>query len=231
MKKYLIPFLLLFCTLIGTAQEHKSFDTSGWKRIKDLCASRPDSIRNLVKTLTSRAPKSPLTTEENLLAYIGQSYISQGKEEKILQEMFKALIKGNSDKAIASARQVLAINPISLPAIVLMGREACNMVGDSINTPINFDAEAYYRRIAKCILDAISSTGDGSISHPFVVTSEDDTRFFMHYQLRLKGVKRSEKTGHRLDFNLLCNSDRYNRATISFDITRVIELQKQLKQQ
>lgn len=92
MKKYLIPFLLLFCTLIGTAQEHKSFDTSGWKRIKDLCASRPDSIRNLVKTLTSRAPKSPLTTEENLLAYIGQSYISQEKEEKILQEMFKALI-------------------------------------------------------------------------------------------------------------------------------------------
>ena len=97
MKKYLIPFLLLFCTLIGTAQEHKSFDTSEWKRIKDLCASRPDSIRNLVKTLISRAPKSPLTTEESLLAYIRQSYIrqsyiSQGKEEKILQEMFKALI-------------------------------------------------------------------------------------------------------------------------------------------
>ena len=92
MKKYLIPFLLLFCTLIGTAQEHKSFDTSDWKRIKDLCTSRPDSIQNLVKTLTSRAPKSPLTTEESLLAYIGQSYISQGKEEKILQEMFKALI-------------------------------------------------------------------------------------------------------------------------------------------
>ena len=92
MKKYLISFLLLFCTLIGNAQEHKSFDTSDWKRIKDLCTSRPDSIRNLVKTLTSRAPKSPLTTEESLLAYIGQSYISQGKEEKILQEMFKALI-------------------------------------------------------------------------------------------------------------------------------------------
>jgi hypothetical protein len=53
----------------------------------------------------------------------------------------------------------------------------------------------------------------------------------MHYQLRLKGIKRTEKTGHRLDFNLPCNSDRYNRAVISFDITRVIELQKQLKQQ
>ncbi len=175
--------------------------------------------------------KTQINTYKIMMAYNRQSYISQGKEEKILQEMFKALIKGNSDKAIANARQVLAINPISLPAIVFMGREACNMVGDSVNTPINFDAEAYYRRIAKCILDAISSTGDGSISHPFVVTSEDDTRFFMHYQLRLKGIKRPEKTGHRLDFNLPCNSDRYNRATISFDITRVIELQKQLKQQ
>ena len=231
MKKYIITFLLLFCALICTAQNDKSFDKAEWKHIKALCASHPDSIRNLVKTLLNGVTKSPLTTAKSQLIYIGQSYISQGKEEKILQEMFKALIKGNSDKAIASARQVLAINPISLPAIVFMGREACNMVGDSINTPINFDAEAYYRRIAKCILDAISSTGDGSISHPFVVTSEDDTRFFMHYQLRLKGIKRPEKTGHRLDFNLPCNSDRYNRAAISFDITRVIELQKQLKQQ
>ena len=230
MKKYLIPFLLIFCTLIGTAQEHKSFDTSGWKRIKDLCASRPDSIRNLVKTLTSRAPKSPLTTEKSLLAYIGQSYISQGKEEKILQEMFKALIKGNSDKAIASARQVLAINPISLPAIVFMGREARNMVGNGNNSPINVDPEAYYLRIATCVLDAISSTGDGTISHPFVVTSEEDARFFMHYQLRLKGEKRAKRTGNRLDFALSRANDCYNRSIISFDITRVIELHEQSKQ-
>ena len=230
MKKYLIPFLLLFCTLIGTAQEHKSFDTSDWKRIKDLCASRPDSIRNLVKTLTSKAPKSPLTTEESLQAYIGQSYISQGKEEKILQEMFKALIKGNTDKAIIYAQQALAINPISLPAIVFMGKEACNMVGNGNNSPINVKAEAYYRRIATCVLDAISSTGDGTISHPFVITSEEDARFFMHYQLRLKGEKRAKRTGNRLDFDLSCASDRYNRPTISFDITRVIELHEQPKQ-
>ena len=230
MKKYIITFLLLFCALICTAQNDKSFDKAEWKHIKALCASRPDSIRDLVKTLLKGVTKSPLTTAKIQLIYIGQSYISQGKEEKILQEMFKALIKGNSDKAIANARQVLAINPISLPAIVFMGREACNMVGDSINTPINFDAEAYYRRIAKCILDAISSTGDGSISHPFVVTSEEDARFFMHYQLRLKGEKRAKRTGNRLDFDLSCASDRYNRPTISFDITRVIELQEQPKQ-
>ena len=230
MKKYLIPFLLLFCTLIGTAQEHKRFDTSDWKRIKHLCASRPDSIRNLVKTLTSRAPKSPLTTEESLLAYIGQSYISQGKEEKILQEMFKALIKGNTDKAIIYAQQALAINPISLPAIVFMGREARNMVENGTNSPINVDAEAYYRRIATCVLDAISSTGDGTISHPFVVTSEEDARFFMHYRLRLKGEKRAKKTGNRLDFDLSRANDCYNRSIISFDITRVIELQEQSKQ-
>ena len=230
MKKYLIPFLLLFCTLIGTAQEHKSFDTSDWKRIKNLCTSRPDSIRNLVKTLTSRAPKSPLTTEENLLAYIGQSYISQGKEEKILHEMFKALIKGNTDKAITYAQQALAINPISLPAIVFMGREARNMVGNGTNSPINVEAEAYYRRIATCVLDAISSTGDGTISHPFVITSEEDARFFMHYQLRLKGEKRAKRTGNRLDFDLSRANDCYNRSIISFDITRVIELQEQSKQ-
>ena len=230
MKKYIITFLLLFCALICTAQEYKSFDKAEWKHIKALCASRPDSIRNLVKSLLNGVPKSPLTTEENLLIYIGQSYISQGKEEKILQEMFKALIKGNSDKAIASARQVLAINPISLPAIVFMGREACNMVGDGINSPINFDEDAYYRRIATCVLDAISSTGDGTISHPFVITSEEDARFFMHYQLRLKGEKRAKKTGNRLDFDLSRANDCYNRPTISFDITRVIELQEQPKQ-
>ena len=230
MKKYIITFLLLFCALICTAQEYKSFDKAEWKHIKALCASRPDSIRNLVKSLLNGVPKSPLTTEENLLIYIGQSYISQGKEEKILQEMFKALIKGNSDKAIASARQVLAINPISLPAIVFMGREACNMVGDVINSPINFDEDAYYRRIAKCILDAISSTGDGTISHPFVITSEEDARFFMHYQLRLKGEKRAKRTGNRLDFDLSRANDCYNRSIISFDITRVIELQEQSKQ-
>ena len=230
MKKYLIPFLLLFCTLIGTAQEHKSFDTSDWKRIKDLCASRPDSIRNLVNTLLNGVTKSPLTTAKSQLIYIGQSYISQGKEEKMVQEMLKALIKGNTNKAITYAQQALAINPISLPAIVFMGREARNMVGNGTNSPINVDAEAYYLRIATCVLDAISSTGDGTISHPFVVTSEEDARFFMHYQLRLKGEKRAKKTGNRLDFDLSRANDCYNRPTISFDITRVIELQEQPKQ-
>ena len=230
MKKYIITFLLLFCALICTAQEYKSFDKAEWKHIKELCASRPDSIRNLVKTLLNGVTKSPLTTAKSQLIYIGQSYISQGKEEKMVQEMLKALIKGNTNKAITYAQQALAINPISLPAIVFMGREACNMAGDSINTPINFDEDAYYRRIAKCILDAISSTGDGTISHPFVITSEEDARFFMHYQLRLKGEKRAKKIGNRLDFDLSRANDCYNRSIISFDITRVIELQEQSKQ-
>ena len=230
MKKYIITFLLLFCALICTAQENKSFDKAEWKHIKELCASRPDSIRNLVKTLLNGVTKSPLTTAKSQLIYIGQSYISQGKEEKVVQEMLKALIKGNTDKAITYAQQALAINPISLPAIIFMGREARNMVENGNNSPINVEAEAYYRRIATCVLDAISSTGDGTISHPFVITSEEDARFFMHYQLRLKGEKRAKRTGNRLDFDLSCASDRYNRSTISFDITRVIELQEQPKQ-
>lgn len=230
MKKYLITFLLLFCALICTAQEYKSFDKAEWKHIKELCTSRPDSIRNLVKSLLNGVPKSPLTTEENLLIYIGQSYISQGKEEKMVQEMLKALIKGNTDKAITYAQQALTINPISLPAIVFMGREARNMVGNGNNSPINVETEAYYRRIATCVLDAISSTGDGTINHPFVITSEEDARFFMHYRLRLKGEKRAKRTGNRLDFDLSRANDCYNRSIISFDITRVIELQEQPKQ-
>lgn len=230
MKKYIITFLLLFCALICTAQEYKSFDKAEWKHIKALCASRPDSIRNLVKTLLNGVTKSPLTTAKSQLIYIGQSYISQGKEEKMVQEMLKALIKGNINKAITYAQQALTINPICLPAIVFMGREARNMVGNGNNSPINVETEAYYRRIATCVLDAISSTGDGTISHPFVVTSEEDARFFMHYQLRLKDEKRVKRTGNRLDFDLSCASDRYNRPTISFDITRVIELQEQPKQ-
>ncbi|MBF1532795.1 MAG: hypothetical protein HXN98_03480, partial [Prevotella salivae] len=76
MKKYIITFLLLFCTLICTAQEYKSFDKAGWKHIKALCASRPDSIRDLVKTLLNGVSKSPLTTAKIQLIYIGQSYIS-----------------------------------------------------------------------------------------------------------------------------------------------------------
>ena len=230
MKKYIITFLLLFCALICTAQNDKSFDKAEWKHIKALCALRPDSIRNLVKTLLKGVTKSPITTAKSQLIYIGQSYISQGKEEKMVQEMLKALIKGNTDKAITYAQQALAINPISLPAIVFMGREARNMVGNGTNSPINVDAEAYYLRIATCVLDAISSTGDGTISHPFVVTSEEDAHFFMHYQLRLKGEKRAKRTGNRLDFDLSCANDSYTRPTISFDITRVIELQEQPKQ-
>ena len=230
MKKYIITFLLLFCALICTAQEYKSFDKAEWKHIKELCSSRPDSIRNLVKTLLNGVTKSPLTTAKSQLIYIGQSYISQGKEEKVVQEMLKALIKGNTNKAIIYAQQALAINPISLPAIVFMGREARNMVENGNNSPINIDPEAYYLRIATCVLDAIFSTGDGTISHPFVVTSEEDARFFMHYQLRLKGEKRAKKTENRLDFDLFCANDCYTRPTISFDITRVIELQEQPKQ-
>ena len=230
MKKYIITFLLLFCALICTAQEYKSFDKAEWTHIKELCAVRPDSIRNLVTTLLNGVTKSPLTTAKSQLIYIGQSYICQGKEEKMVQEMLKALIKGNTNKAITYAQQALTINPISLPAIVFMGREARNMVENGTNSPINVDAEVYYRRIATCVLDAISSTGDGTISHPFVVTSEEDARFFMHYQLRLKGEKRAKKTGNRLDFDLSRANDCYNRSIISFDITRVIELQEQPKQ-
>ena len=98
MKKYIITFLLLFCALICTAQNDKSFDKAEWKHIKALCASHPDSIRNLVNTLLNGVTKSPLTTAKSQLIYIGQSYISQGKEEKMVQEMLKALIKATPTK-------------------------------------------------------------------------------------------------------------------------------------
>ena len=91
MKKYIITFLLLFCALICTAQNDKSFDKAEWKHIKELCASRPDSIRNLVKTLLNGVTKSPLTTARSQLIYIGQSYISQGKEEKMVRDLCKTL--------------------------------------------------------------------------------------------------------------------------------------------
>ena len=143
--------------------------------------------------------------------------------------MNKLARSGEQANRLATAKNILSINPLNLDALISAGIVLTEMAKDSTvqasGTPVE-DAKPYFRRAMR-IFNTIAATGDGSEAHPFYVTKVSDEYNFMRYYLELWDY---DTTACCDVFTLSKLSEYYIKPTIYFEITRVYELERMMFQ-
>ena len=221
MKTKIILATLLMLALSMTAQPKKEFFPVDWDFVKKEATENPERIKELVERFSAKKKGKPLTDEEKILAFYGQSYLTNDREDELYMfEMYELRKAGKKEECLALTRKMLEINPLNLDALTTASNILFSLAKDS--TSLNEASDYLFR--SRCIFWTILMTGDGSAEHPFDVTKISDEYNFMRHYLNIWKIKMQEFDGKCDIITLDGSSMRYNRPTIYFDVTRVREI-------
>ena len=226
MKHLIICLCMLLLATNIVAQERELLPVD-WQLIRKEVKDNPQYIKDLVARLSANKLDTTLTYQERILAFYGQSFLTNDEEETLISEMFNQKKQGEMEKCLTTAKKVLSINPLHLQALDMVAQTLYAMAKDSIRGTEVEDAKPYLNRAMR-IFNTIAKTGDGSEEHPFYVTKVSDEYCFMRYYLDLWDYKTQEATSCCDVFTLNGTSDYYNQPKIYFEITRVYELERML---
>ena len=226
---YAIILMLLISTNI-IAQEREILPVD-WKQIKEEVNKNPQKVKDLVARLSATKLDTTLTYQDRILAFYGQSFLTNDKEESLKNEMYKQKDKGLMKKSLETAKKILEINPLNLEALNHAGQILYAMASDSTSNSgiTKEDAKSYFNRAMR-IFNTIAMTGDGSSKHPFYVTKVSDEYCFMRFFLDLWEYKMQAATSCCDVITLKGTSKYYNQPQIYFEITRVYELERMMFQ-
>lgn len=226
MKKICLLVLVLFISTNIVAQERELLPVD-WESIRKEVKDNPQHVKNLVERLSAANLDTTLTYQERILAFYGQSFLTNDEEDAMRRDLDKQFEEGLYKECLATAKKMLEINPLNLAAlnttvfaIYSMAKDSTHHYGVTME-----DARPYYYREMR-IFNTIAMTGDGSENHPFYVTKVNDEYCFMRYYLNLWKYKSQSATDCCDVFELDETSEYYSQPTISFEITRVYELER-----
>ena len=229
MKQTLIFILFILFPMCMTAQQERESLPVDWKAIGQEAKDNPDRIKELVTRLSAQKIDTTLTYQERILAFYGQSFLTNDFEDRYRIDMDRLEKAGKHEECLATAQKMLEINPLNLNALITSAEMILTMQKDSTkqkNVAIE-DAKLYVNRAMR-ILNTIAATGDGSEEHPFYVTKVSDEYCFMRYYLDLWNYKMQAATMCCDVITLDGSSKYYDKPKIYFEITRVYELERMM---
>lgn len=224
----LFAFMLLLLPLAVSAQTDKTFMSVNWDKIKAEVNVNPQHVQQLVDILINVDADTTLTAEDKILAVYGRTYLNNGRDLLMEFDMSKARNEGKFDKAAAIADKVLASNPLNTNAIVskIYHFRKLSTTEPDKSWMLSDSLKVYSVRLSR-ILDTIFMTGDGSKEHPFSVTTVGDEYNFLYFFLGLLEVN-SQMLIDKCDRLVLGKTnDVYSSPEIYFDITRVLEIERE----
>ena len=224
----LFAFMLLLLPLAVSAQTDKTFMSVNWDKIKAEVNANPQHIQQLVDILINVDADTTLTAEDKILAVYGRTYLNNGRDLLMEFDMSTARNEGKFDKAAAIADKVLASNPLNTNAIVskIYHFRKLSTTEPDKSWMLSDSLKVYSVRLSR-ILDTIFMTGDGSKEHPFSVTTVGDEYNFLYFFLGLLEVN-SQMLIDKCDRLVLGKTnDVYSSPEIYFDITRVLEIERE----
>ena len=211
--------VLLSCL---TAFGQREIITMDWDVVKGVVKEYPDVVKQLVTRLSAPTLDTALTFHDRIIAFYGQSLISDGQEEELVDEASRQFSKKNYAEALVKAREALTINPLNLVALDRAGRCIALMI-ESGDTSCNPDEARQYFNRAMRIYNTIAMTGVGNKEYPFCVTTVADEYEFMRNYLELYEYKEQALIGLCDVFTLKETSEYYSEEKIYFDATRPLE--------
>ena len=224
----LFAFMLLLLPLAVSAQTDKTFMSVNWDKIKAEVNVNPQHVQQLVDILINVDADTTLTAEDKILAVYGRTYLNNGRDMFMELDMSTARNEGKFDKAAAIADKVLASNPLNTNAIVskIYHFRKLSTTEPDKSWMLSDSLKVYSVRLSR-ILDTIFMTGDGSKEHPFSVTTVGDEYNFLYFFLGLLEVN-SQMLIDKCDRLVLGKTnDVYSSPEIYFDITRVLEIERE----
>lgn len=228
MKKFILSLAVMFSCLAAFGQtEIISMD---WDVVKDIVREDPDDVRELVSRLSAPTLDTTLTYNDRIIAFYGQSLLSDGREAALVNDMSELFSKDDYANALIKAKEALAVNPLNLRALERAGMCIALLI-DSGDTSYSMDEAYLYFDRAMRIYNTIAMTGLGDEEYPFCVTSVADEYEFMRNYLELYEYESQALVGVCDVFTLKETSEYYSDKTIYFDATRPLEmLAKALRQ-
>ncbi len=224
----LFAFMLLLLPLAVSAQTDKTFMSVNWDKIKAEVNANPQHVQKLVDILINVDADTTLTAEDKILAVYGRTYLNNGRDMFMEFDMSKARNEGKFDVAATLADKVLASNPLNTNAIVskIYHFRKLSTTEPDKSWMLSDSLKVYSVRLSR-ILDTIFMTGDGSKEHPFSVTTVGDEYNFLYFFLGLLEVN-SQMLIDKCDRLVLGKTnDVYSSPEIYFDITRVLEIERE----
>ena len=231
MKQLLTIFaLIIFLPVYTHAQKENDFIPVDWKEIKKVAENDPQQINDLVARMASSEIDTTMTWNERILAYYGQSFLKPFSGFSEGRKLNKLLEEGKYEECLAGAKELLKENPLSLEALSNAGFSIGMMLEDSTHhyDVTEKDAKEYFTRMF-IIFTTIARTGDGTSERPFSVTMVSDEYLFMHYHLDIWEIESQYLTSNDCDgFDLKEPSEEYPRKQIFFDVSRVLEIEREM---
>ena len=224
----LFAFMLLLLPLAVSAQTDKTFMSVNWDKIKAEVKANPQHVQQLVDILINVDADTTLTAEDKILAVYGRTYLNNGRDMFMELDMSTARNEGKFDVAATLADKVLASNPLNTNAIVskIYHFRKLSTTEPDKSWMLSDSLKVYSVRLSR-ILDTIFMTGDGSKEHPFSVTTVGDEYNFLYFFLGLLEVN-SQMLIDKCDRLVLGKTnDVYSSPEIYFDITRVLEIERE----
>lgn len=222
LKTLFVSLAALLC--VATASARSEFCPVKWKKIQSIAQKDPGRIEALAERMTASRPDTTLTMPDRILAFFGQSYLTEDREDPLVREMQKSYQEGCYAEALAKADEVLEINPLNLEALFKAAMSIALMRHHGDETYSQSDGQAYFNR-GYFLLETIAATGDGSEEHPFCVTKVSDEYNFMYFYFNLERILSQALVGHCDVFELGEGNEKYSAPKIYFDVTRVLEIE------
>ena len=221
MKKLLLSVAVLFSCLAAFGQ--REIITMDWDVVKGIVKDNPTKVKELVERLSAPTLDTTLTYQDRIIAFYGQSLLSNGKEKTLVDDASKLYSKEDYVNALAKAKDALAINPLNIRALDRAGSSIIGLIAAGDATYTKKDAKQYFNRAMR-LFNTIAMTGDGSKNYPFCVTSVSDEYDFMNNYLELYEFESQSLVGNCDVFILSETSKYYSNKELYFDATRPLEM-------
>lgn len=221
MKKIIILISLLLSCVAAFAQ--RDIIAMDWSVIKEIVKEDPDEVKDLVVRLSAPQLDTTLTYEDRIIAFYGQSLLSDGREAALVVEVSKLFSKADYKNALVKAREALAINPLNIRALERAGMCIAELIESGDTSYSKDEAKQFFSRAMR-LYNTIAMTGLGNEEYPFCVTSVDDEYEFMRNYLELYEYEEQALVGICDVFTLKETSEYYSEKKIYFDATRPLEM-------
>ena len=220
MKRLFLAIAVLFSCIASYGQ--RDVISMDWDILKDIVKTTPDEVKELVTRMCAPTLDTTLTYNDRVIAFYGQSLLSNNKEFGEVMEMSKLFSKGDYANALLKAREALTINPLNLRALDRAGTCIALLIESGDASYSADEAKQYFNRAMR-IYNTIAMTGLGNEEYPFCVTSVQDEYEFMQNYLDLYEYESQALIGSCDVFTLKETSKYYSDRKIYFDATRPLE--------
>lgn len=143
-KTLLLSLLLLLCGFAAHAQQ-EIFPVD-WEEIRSIVKKDPERVRELVRRFSAPERDTTLTVQEKIVAFFGQSLLTNDSEEPKVHDMYEAYRAGRYAEALALAEEVLAINPVHAEALFMAAYAIAGMLESGDESRTRDEGQLFYNR-------------------------------------------------------------------------------------